>query len=70
MQALGALTPTREQFRAFAADRRVIPVSMRVLADALTPISIYRRLAGGRPGTFLMESAAAGECGHATPSSA
>ncbi|PQZ95764.1 anthranilate synthase component I [Arthrobacter sp. MYb227] len=60
MQALGELTPTREQFRALAADRRVIPVSMRVLADSLTPISIYRRLANGRPGTFLMESAAAG----------
>jgi anthranilate synthase component 1 len=60
MQALGALTPTREEFRALAADRRVIPVTMRVLADALTPISVYRRLAGGRPGTFLMESAAAG----------
>ncbi|MDO5744230.1 MAG: anthranilate synthase component I [Micrococcaceae bacterium] len=60
MQALGALSPTREQFRALAADRRVIPVTMKVLADSLTPISIYRRLANGRPGTFLMESAAAG----------
>ena len=27
MQALGALSPTREEFRTLAADRRVIPVT-------------------------------------------
>ncbi|MET1034158.1 MAG: anthranilate synthase component I [Arthrobacter sp.] len=60
MHRLGVLTPTLEEFRDLARTRRVIPVSLRVLADSLTPIAIYRRLAGGRPGTFLMESAAAG----------
>ena len=60
MHALGVVTPTLEGFRELARTRRVIPVSIRVLADSLTPIALYTRLAGGRPGTFLMESAAAG----------
>jgi anthranilate synthase component 1 len=34
-----------------------VPVVRRVLADAETPISAYRKLAAGRPGTFLLESA-------------
>ncbi|TDK23978.1 anthranilate synthase component I [Arthrobacter crusticola] len=60
MQQLGTISPTLEEFRRLAADRRVIPVSVKVLADAHTPIGVYRRLADGRPGTFLMESAAGG----------
>ncbi|GER23477.1 anthranilate synthase component I [Zafaria cholistanensis] len=60
MHALGVVTPTLEGFRELARTRRVIPVSIRVLADSLTPIALYTRLAAGRPGTFLMESAAAG----------
>ena len=60
MQGLGVISPTLEEFRELARTRRVIPVSLRVLADSLTPIAIYGRLSGGRPGTFLMESAAAG----------
>ena len=60
MKTLGTITPTREAFLAMAATRRVIPVTVSVLADSLTPIGLYRTLAGGRPGTFLMESAAAG----------
>jgi len=54
---LGAVTPTREEFRALAANHRVIPVTRRVLADDETPVGVYRKLAGGRPGTFLFESA-------------
>ncbi len=60
MKTLGTISPTREAFLAMAATRRVIPVTMSVLADSLTPIGLYRTLAAGRPGTFLMESAAAG----------
>lgn len=60
MKNLGSISPTREQFLAMAKTRRVIPVTVRVLADSLTPIGLYRQLAQGRPGTFLMESAAAG----------
>lgn len=48
---------TREQFRALAAEHRVVPVTRKVLADSETPLSAYRKLAGNRPGTFLLESA-------------
>ncbi|WP_129839208.1 anthranilate synthase component I [Streptomyces sp. RFCAC02] len=46
-----------DRFRVLAKDRRVIPVTRRLLADGDTPIALYRRLAGERPGTFLLESA-------------
>ena len=38
-------------------DRRVIPVVRRLLADAETPVGVYRKLAQDEPGTFLLESA-------------
>lgn len=60
MKTLGKISPSREAFLAMAPTRRVIPVTISVLADSLTPIGLYRSLAGGRPGTFLMESAAPG----------
>ena len=64
MQELGTITPTLEEFREFAASRRVVPVRMSVLADALTPVGLYRALVtrdgAARPGTFLLESAAEG----------
>lgn len=60
MHEFGVISPSLEEFRELAQDRRVIPVNLRVLVDHLTPIAVYDRLAGGRPGTFLMESAAAG----------
>ncbi|MEO3979023.1 anthranilate synthase component I [Streptomyces sp. CAU 1734] len=46
-----------ETFRKLAADRRVIPVSRRLLADGDTPVALYRKLAAERTGTFLLESA-------------
>jgi anthranilate synthase component I len=52
-----AATPDLEAFRGLAGDRRVIPVTRRLLADGDTPVGLYHRLAGGRPGTFLLESA-------------
>jgi anthranilate synthase component 1 len=54
---IGHLHLDRDQFRALAADRRVIPVTRSVLADGETPLGVYRKLAQGRPGTFLFESA-------------
>ncbi|QGK72337.1 anthranilate synthase component I [Allosaccharopolyspora coralli] len=54
---IGSVSPTREEFRALAADRRVIPVVRKLLADDETPLGVYRKLAGDRPGTFLFESA-------------
>lgn len=56
----GEISPSLAEFRSLAADRRVIPVHLSVLADAETPVGIYRKLANSRPGTFLMESAAVG----------
>jgi anthranilate synthase component I len=58
---LGAVTPSRADFRALARDRRVIPVVRRLLADDETPMGVYRKLAGSRPGTFLFESAENGQ---------
>ncbi|AJT40820.1 anthranilate synthase component I [Psychromicrobium lacuslunae] len=58
--ALGKISPSLEEFRELARNHRVIPVTLRVLADSYTPIALYRALADGAPGTFLMESAAPG----------
>ena len=52
-----AVTTPREDFRTLAAEHRVVPVTRKVLADSETPLSAYRKLAGNRPGTFLLESA-------------
>jgi anthranilate synthase component 1 len=53
----GVDRPDRDGFLAAFAHDRVVPVVRRVLADSETPISAYRKLSGGRPGTFLLESA-------------
>ncbi|HMS75272.1 anthranilate synthase component I [Gordonia sp. (in: high G+C Gram-positive bacteria)] len=50
-------TTTFEEFADLARDHRVVPVTRKVLADAETPLSAYQKLAGDRPGTFLLESA-------------
>ncbi|ACQ80478.1 anthranilate synthase component I [Beutenbergia cavernae DSM 12333] len=55
----GQTWPRLGEFRDLATARRVIPVVRRLLADELTPVGVYRALAGGRPGTFILESAAA-----------
>ncbi|MBK9100989.1 MAG: anthranilate synthase component I [Austwickia sp.] len=53
----GHTWPSLPTFRELARDRRVIPVVRRLLADAETPLGVYRKLAGQAPGTFLLESA-------------
>ena len=55
--AWGTTWPTLETFRELAADRRVVPVVRRLLADEVTPVGLYRTLAQGRSGTFVLESA-------------
>jgi anthranilate synthase component I len=52
-----AITTSREEFHALAAEHRFVPVTRKVLADSETPLSAYRKLAANRPGTFLLESA-------------
>jgi anthranilate synthase component 1 len=53
----GTTWPSLELFSVLAENRRVIPVVRRLLADAETPVGVYRKLARSRPGTFLLESA-------------
>ena len=54
----GDVWPSAQGFHEIAAQGyRVIPVVRRVLADALTPVGFYERLAGGKSGTFILESA-------------
>ncbi len=53
----GETWPSLEGFTALGATHRVVPVVRRVLADSTTPVAVYRALAEGRPGTFILESA-------------
>jgi anthranilate synthase component 1 len=53
-------TTTSEQFSALLGGHRVIPVVRELFADGETPVGIYRKLAKGEPGTFLLESAEQG----------
>ena len=64
----GVTWPSLDVFTEMARTRRVIPVVRRLLADAETPVGVYRKLAKDAPGTFLLESADMGGCGRATPS--
>lgn len=61
--ALGVVQPDRATFRELAARQRVVPVTLRLLADEDTPVSLYRRLTDAQDprGTFLLESAGEGE---------
>ncbi|MDN5805072.1 MAG: anthranilate synthase component I, partial [Microlunatus sp.] len=56
----GAIEPSLAEFRRLARDRRVISVRRRLLLDTETATGLYRKLAGDRPGTFLLESAEQG----------
>ena len=47
-------------FERLLGSHRVVPVVRSVFADSETPVSLYRKLAAGRPGTFLLESAEQG----------
>jgi anthranilate synthase component I len=55
------ISPDLPTFRHAARQRRVIPVMRTVLADGLTPVSVYSALAKEQPGTFLLESAEQGK---------
>lgn len=55
-----SLTTTRADFDSARSTHTVIPVCREVFADADTPVSIYRKVAASRPGTFLLESAEQG----------
>jgi anthranilate synthase component 1 len=58
---LGATTPSPEEFAELQQSQPVVAVTRRLLADGETPVGVYRKLAGGRTGTFLLESAEQGK---------
>jgi anthranilate synthase component 1 len=51
---------TRNDLDDLARSHRMVPISRTLFADAETPVGVYRKLAAGRPGTFLLESAEPG----------
>ncbi len=56
---LGVTTPSAEEFAGL--DQPLVPVVRRLLADGETAVGVYRKLAGNRAGTFLLESAEQGK---------
>ena len=50
-------TTSQNQFEELLHKHRVVPVIRELFADGETPVGIYRKLAEGRPGSFLLESA-------------
>ena len=51
---------TRADLDGLVSTHRMVPITRTLFADAETPVGVYRKLAAGRPGTFLLESAEAG----------
>jgi anthranilate synthase component I len=51
---------SRDELGELARTHRLVPVTRTLFADAETPVGVYRKLAAGRPGTFLLESAEPG----------
>ncbi|WP_375425192.1 anthranilate synthase component I [uncultured Friedmanniella sp.] len=54
------VVPDLDGFRKQAAERRVVPVHARFLADAETAVGLYTKLARNAPGSYLLESAEQG----------
>ena len=50
----------RAQLAELAKTHRLAPLTRTLFADAETPVGVYRKLSGGRTGTFLLESAEPG----------
>ena len=55
------ITPTREEFRQRARKGNVVAVVRDVLADMLTPVAAFRRLAAGGVPSFILESVVHGD---------
>ena len=55
-----SVSPDLDGFRALAAERRVVPVHARYLADTETAVGLYAKLSQNRPGSYLLESAEQG----------
>ena len=48
---------TLEDFREHAKSNNIIPLHVKVFANSETPLTIYKKLAMNKDGTFLLESA-------------
>jgi anthranilate synthase component 1 len=48
---------TLEEFRKHAESNNIIPLHVKVFANSETPLTIYKKLAMNKAGTFLLESA-------------
>ena len=57
---IASAAPSRDEFLSLSADYPVIPVSIEVLADRETPVSMFEALVGDESG-FLLESVEGGE---------
>src|SRR3954466_9932431 len=60
----GVRSPTPEEFAALdraGGSGAMVPVTRKLLADSETAVGVYRKLAGNRPGTVLLESAEQGK---------
>jgi anthranilate synthase component I len=55
------IRPSREEFRALAAEHTVVPVWRELLADLITPVAAFARLCGDDEPGFLLESVEHGE---------
>ncbi|MHB1234341.1 MAG: chorismate-binding protein, partial [Microbacteriaceae bacterium] len=53
-------TTSFEQFITLLDGHRAVPVVRELFADGESPVGVYRKLAAGAPGTFLLESAEQG----------
>jgi anthranilate synthase component I len=51
---------TRADLDELVHTHRLVPITRTLFADAETPVGVYRKLAAGRAGTFLLESAEPG----------
>ncbi len=60
----GGTSPSRAEFAEIdraGGSGGMVPVVRRLLADSETAVGVYRKLAGNRPGTVLLESAEQGK---------
>jgi anthranilate synthase component I len=54
------MSVTRAELTDLARTHRLVPITRTLFADGETPVGVYRKLAAGRTGTFLLESAEPG----------
>jgi anthranilate synthase component 1 len=55
------LTPSFQEFSRLAQQGNIVPISLSMLADTLTPVSAFLRLAEAQRDGFLLESVEGGE---------